>query len=57
MMTISAQDRERLREEEAVRETLRREYRRQRQPRLLAMAAVWTLILTALAFVSAHFHG
>jgi len=56
-MTISAQDRERLREEEAVREALRREYRRQRQPRLLAMAAVWTLILTALAFVSAHLHG
>jgi predicted nucleic acid-binding Zn ribbon protein len=56
-MTISALDCGRLREEEAVREALRREHRRQRQPRLLAMAVVWTLILTALAFVSAHFHG
>ena len=46
-MTISAQDRERLREEEAVREAFRREHRRQRRPRLLTMAAVWTLILTA----------
>jgi predicted nucleic acid-binding Zn ribbon protein len=56
-MTIPEHDRERLREEEAMREALRREHRRQRQPRLLAMAAVWTLILTALALVSAHFHG
>ena len=54
-MTISAHDRARLREEETLREELGREQRRQRRPRLLAMAAVWALILTAMAFGSAHF--
>ena len=56
-MTMSAQERERIREEETVREEIRQERRRHRRPRLLAMAAVWTLILTALAFLSTHFHG
>jgi hypothetical protein len=56
-MTISTQERERLREEETVREMIRKEQRRQHRPRLLALAAAWTLILTALAFVSTHFHG
>jgi hypothetical protein len=56
-MTISAQDRERLREEETVREEIRKEYRRQRRPRLLGIAGLLTLILTALAFLSTHFHG
>ena len=56
-MTISAQERERLREEESVREEIRKERRRQQRPRLLAIAAVWTLILTALAYLSSHLHG
>ena len=56
-MTISAQDRERIREEETVREEIRQERRRHRRPQLLAMAAVWTLILSALAFLSTYSHG
>jgi hypothetical protein len=56
-MTMSAQERERIREEETVREEIRQDRRRHRRPRLLAMAAVWTLVLTALAFLTTHFRG
>jgi hypothetical protein len=54
---LSPQDREHIREEEMVRNEIRREYRRQRRPRLLAITAVWTLLLTALAILSTHFRG
>ena len=56
-MNISPQEREQLREEELVRVEIQQELRRQQRPQLLALAAVLTLILAALAFLSSHFHG
>ena len=57
LMTLSAQDRERLREEESVRLEVRNEQRRKQRPRLLAVAILWTLALTALAFGSNYLHS
>ena|SRR5258706_15717163 len=56
VMTMSEQERERLREEESVRLEIRGERRRKQRPRLLMVAILWTLALTALAFGRSYLH-
>jgi len=55
-MTLSAQEHDRLREEELVRLEIRAERRRKQRPRLLMVATIWTLALTGLAFAGSHLH-
>src|SRR5579862_6342350 len=56
VMTLSAQEHDRLREEELVRLEIRAERRRKQRPRLLMVATIWTLALTGLAFAGNHLH-
>jgi hypothetical protein len=51
-MALTETRREEIRDEEAHRSMVRRELRRQRRPRLLAIACVWTLALVTLAVLS-----
>jgi hypothetical protein len=50
IMTLTAQEHERIREEELLRWQVREEIKRKRGPWLIPVAIVWTATLTALAF-------
>jgi hypothetical protein len=56
LMTLSEQERSRIREEELVRLQARKEMKRQDRPQLLWLMIIWTACLAVLAVVTPHFH-
>jgi hypothetical protein len=55
-MEFSEQEREKIRQEEVLRLQVRKDMRRRQRPRLILLAALWTVVLTALALGSPYTH-
>jgi len=50
-MSLSQDERARIREEELVRLEIRKEMKRKQTPRLILLTVLWCAVLTALAFI------
>jgi len=55
-MSLSQDERARIREEELTRLEVRKEMKRKRAPQLILLALIWGVLLTALAFINPLIH-